>query len=84
MKKVKITKIKDDVFNNNHPNGINEGYEKIGFEFKPPKIGERYYVLRLNNKIDRNPFSTSIVMELPDKDGIFKTTFSTYKIEYLE
>ena len=74
--KVRITKITDDVFNGNHPNGINEGFVKEGIELKPIKIGERYYV-GLN-------FSTSIVKKLPDENGIFKTNYSTYKLEYLE
>ncbi len=82
MKKIKLTKLSDDYFNGNHPNGVNTGYEKIGFELNPPKLGERYYVLA-NNKLDRYPFSTSIVTSLPDKDGVFKTTYSTYRVEYI-
>ena len=75
MKKVRITKLTDDKFNGNHPNGIFEGYVKEGIEIEPPTIGERYYV---------NDFSTSVLKSLPDKKGVFKTTYSTYKIEYLD
>ena len=82
MKKIKLIKLSDDYFNGNHPNGVNIGYEKIGFELNPPKLGERYYVLA-NAKLDRYPFSTSIVTSLPDKDGVFKTTYSTYRVEYI-
>ena len=59
MKKVKLIKISDDIFGGNHPNGINEGYVKHGFEIEPPTIGNRYFVLE--GKLDSWPFSTSIV-----------------------
>ena len=77
------------VFQVNYPPTQSDGmgftlhyYEKIGFELNPPKLGERYYVLT-NAKLDRYPFSTSIVTTLPDKNGVFKTTYSTYRVEYI-
>jgi hypothetical protein len=80
MRRVKLTKLSDDVFGGNHPNGINEGYVAKGFEMNPPTIGERYAVLC--SKMDFWPFSTSIVQSEVDENGIFKTTYSTYKVEY--
>ncbi len=83
MRRVKLVKLKDDVFNNNHPNGINEGYVKEGFETNPPTIGERYEIYNSKMMTDW-PFSTSAVKSLPDENGIFKTTYSTYKVKYEE
>jgi len=81
MKRIKLTKLSDDAFDGNHPNGIYEGHVEEGFEVNPPTIGERYYVRK--SKMDAwIPFSTSIVKSLPDENGIFKTTYSTYKVEY--
>lgn len=70
---VRITKIIDHEFNGNHPNGINTGFIKQGVEVEPPQIGERYYV-GLN-------FSTSPVTKITK--GTIKTTYSTYKLEYI-
>jgi hypothetical protein len=80
MKRLKLTKLSDDAFEGNHPNGINEGYVIEGFEIEPPTIGERYAVLR--SKMDSWSFSTSMVTSPLDENGIFKTTYSTYKVEY--
>lgn len=80
MKKVKLTKISDDVFNGKHPDGIFEGYVKEGLESRPPAIGERYYV---QGRSISSIFITSPVTVLPDENGVFKTTYSTYKLEYL-
>lgn len=73
-KKVRLTKISDDYFEGNHPNNINAGYKEIGYMTREPEIGERFYV---------GFFSTSPVISLLDKNGIFKTTYSTYKLEIL-
>ena len=80
MKRIKLTKLSDDTFSGNHPNGINEGYVAVGFEIEPPTIGERYAVRF--SKMDTWPFSTSIVRTEVDENGIFKTLYSTYKVEY--
>lgn len=74
MKKVRIIKISDDIFNGIHPNNINTGYVKEGYELDPLKVGERYCVGSLR---------TSLVTEIVS-DTIFKTENSTYKIEYLD
>jgi len=74
-KTVKLTKLKDNRFNGRHPNGINEGYVKEGIMQHLPKIGERFYV---------GAFSTSPVLSEIDEDGIFETTYSTYKLEIIK
>ncbi len=73
--KVKLTKISDDYFKGNHPNGIYKGYIKEGYTPKLPTIGERFYV---------GAFSTSLVIKELNQENIFKTTYSTYKLEILE
>lgn len=76
MIKVKLTKLIDNTFNGNHPNGIYEGYIKIGMipdDYKPT-IGERFYI---------TTFSTSPVTTEMNENGIFNTTYSTYKLEYI-
>ena len=81
MVKIKLTKLSDDAFNGNHPNGINEGYTKIGYMIKKPTIGERFFVYQSKMY---SGFSTSIVTKKMNKEGIFKTTYSTYKIEIID
>lgn len=71
---VKIVKISDDVFNGNHPNYINTGYEQIGEVQKDITIGERFNVIGKNDYL-----STSIVTAIID-DETFKTMNSTYKV----
>lgn len=76
LKKVTLTKLSDDAFNGNHPNGVYAGMVIKGLELVPPTIGERYVVHCPDG------FSTSIVTELPNKKGIFKTMYSTYQLKY--
>lgn len=75
MGKIKLTKLSDDHFNGNHPNNIHEGFTKIGIINELPRLDERFYV---------ELFSTSIVTKELDENNIFKTLYSTYKIEYLD
>lgn len=81
MRRIKITKLSDDYFKGNHPNGIIEGYAKEGFMINKPKIGERFTVHESKLYFS---FTTSEVTEELNKDNIFKTTYSTYKLEYLD
>lgn len=78
--RVKVTKLKDDAFDGNHPNGIDEGYTLIGSYDKEPTVGERFMV---HGKKMWDYLHTSIVTEPLNEEGIFKTTYSTYKIEKL-
>lgn len=85
MKRIRLIKLTDDYFNGNHPNGIYEGYTVEGEITELPKLGERFYPEQ-RQKMDlyNRGFSTSPVTEELNEDGIFKTTYSTYKIEYLD
>lgn len=74
--KVKITKLSDDHFEGNHPNGINTGFVKEGIIFDKPKVGEMFHV-------GFSGFHTSKVTDIID-ENTFKTIYSTYKIEYLK
>lgn len=74
----KLEKLKDEVFNGNHPNGIDEGMYWTGHINSKPLIGERFH---FGNHLDhpRNHLYTSIVTELLE-DGKFKTSNSIYKL----
>lgn len=88
MKKVKLTKISDDFFDGNHPNSINVGYEVEGAMQDHPTIGSRFTILKekeyLGKPVMMGIFSTSPVTSKLDENNEFKTTYSTYKIEYLD
>jgi hypothetical protein len=79
--RVKVTKLKDEVFNGTHPNEIDEGYNIIGMYDKEPTVGERFIVY---GKRLYNLLSTSPVTEALNTEGIFKTENSTYKIEQIK
>ena len=74
---VVLIKISDDKFNGNHPNGIIEGYTKVGKLINDVVIGDQ--ILVVNNT---RYLRTSEVTEIID-DITFKTENSTYKIEVL-
>jgi len=80
MKKIRLTKISDDIFGGNHPNGINKGYTRDGYMIHKPKEGEEFilYLSKLHPYL-----YTSIVTKKLNKKNIFKTTYSTYQIEYI-
>lgn len=75
-RKIKLTKLSDDEFEGNHPNGIYAGYTKTGYIKDLPKVGERFYISGAD-------FSTSIVVKELNENNVFETLYSTYKIEYL-
>jgi hypothetical protein len=72
----KITKLKDDRFFGNHPNGIDEGFE-VSAEIIPliPVVGESYRFGRLLTS------EVTIILEITNNHYLFKTRNSTYKIE---
>jgi hypothetical protein len=72
MRKATLTKLKDNKFDNNHPNNINEGYISKGTVYQEPEVGKRCTVGDLR---------TSTVTEIID-DNTFKTLNSTYSIIY--
>jgi hypothetical protein len=71
--RIKLTKLKDERFDGQHPNRINEGYTKEGEMQQSPVVGEAFYL---------ESFNTSTVTELLPGD-MFRTLNSVYKIEYL-
>lgn len=73
LKRAKLTKIKDNRFGEEHPNGINTGYRREGYLIQEPKVG-------VSCMLDN--FATSMVTKVLD-DNTFETLNSTYKIEYL-
>lgn len=76
MYRIKLTKLSDDYFKGHHPNMIFEGHKESGIVNVLPVIGERFYV---------GSFSTSMVEEIlkqSEKEIIFKTVYSTYKLEF--
>jgi len=75
LQTAKITKLSDDKFEGQHPNFIDEGYVKEGVFIEVPKVGDNFYL---------HDFRTSIVKEImsqTEKEIIFKTENSTYKLE---
>ena len=81
FKTIRLSKLKDTKFDNNHPNGINEGYVKEGV-INAEKSNEHQCFLII--KGDRF-FNTSQVMELDEQNGydLAHTVNSIYKVEIL-
>lgn len=78
--RVILTKLSDDFFEGNHPNGIYVGLSQIGELIEDITFGER--VLVRGKRYD-DYLHTSKVVDIID-DTTFKTTYSTYKIELYE
>lgn len=80
--KVKLTKISDNKFDGNHPNGINVNYTKSGDLLYAPEISKPVYIMD-----GWRSLKTSLVTEIlsweNDLVTKFKTENSTYTIKYL-
>ena len=76
---IKLTKLKDTKFNNQHPNGINEGYVKEGV-INLEKSNEHQCFLIVQG--DRF-WNTSQVTAIEEKEGydLATTLNSIYKVE---
>ena len=76
---VRLTKLKDNKFNNEHPNGINEGYVKEG-TINVEKSNEHQCFLIVEGM---RFWNTSQVSAIEEKEGydIATTLNSTYKVE---
>jgi hypothetical protein len=76
---IRLTKLKDTKFDNNHPNQINEGYVKEGI-INVEKSNEHQCFLMI--KGDRF-FNTSQVLEIDEQVGydLVYTLNSIYKVE---
>jgi hypothetical protein len=86
-KAIVLEKISDDVFNGNHPNGVNEGmtwkYYGDKKNFKNPEIDKRYHFRYLPTRFLSTSVVTSIQGSIVEKKKeilIFKTENSTYSI----
>lgn len=76
MKKYRLTKVSDDVFDGKHPNDISEGYIREGeLLYGLPKVGESFYI---------SMFFTSVVTIEMNEEGMFETLNSKYKLEELD
>ncbi len=89
----KITKLSDDVFNGQHPNNINEGYENygcIGHDIESltqfnELVGGPFYLTTSINRYLRTSYITSIEsIDETNKVVVFKTKNSTYKLEVFD
>lgn len=70
----KLIKLVDN-FQGKHPNGIDEGYTKYARqEILPPTLGNPFYFGRLKTS------PVTEVVSNTDKELIFKTCNSTYKV----
>jgi len=80
MKYIVLEKIKDKVYDNDHPNGVNVGSTVVrGLAIDPIVIGKQFL---LYNNVGM-PFSwTSKVLSFTDT--IIETKNSTYKIHYMK
>lgn len=78
MKKYRLTKLSDDMFEGKHPNFVYAGRYEEGHITSQPKVGERFL---FGTGLDhpRNHLLTSIVTEILE-DGKFKTINSTYQL----
>lgn len=77
---ISITKLSDEVFNNDHPNGINPGYVNSGYVHELPIVGAPFIIETGINRI----LKTSPVVSYDPKTGILKTENSTYQIKIIK
>ena len=73
-----LTKLSDDKFNGDHPNGINKGYSRLGYAWEDPTIGESFTIGTL--------WTSRVTEILTEKNTdnthevIFTTENSTYQL----
>lgn len=78
--RVKLEKIHDKVFGDDHPNGINTGSVREGWMFRSPKVGEAMWLFpgkMMKLGIILSAFRTSFVTEIQD-GGVIHTENSIY------
>jgi hypothetical protein len=76
---VRLIKLKDNKFNNEHPNGINEGYVKEGVIDVEKSNEHQCFLIIKGDKF----FNTSQVVEIEEHEGydLAHTLNSIYKVE---
>lgn len=80
-KRIKLTKLKDEVFDGTHPNGIYEGFTYKGrFLFDNSVFYQSIILLDKDSH-----FHTSTVVEITEHDGydLVRTMNSIYKLEII-
>jgi len=84
-KKLRLTKITDEVFGGQHPNGIYVGYEAEGWCSYGIKKGMRCTLFRYNTVAEKlgqsYTLSTSIVDSFDEETMILRTQNSKYTVE---
>jgi hypothetical protein len=82
-KTIRVTKIKDNVFDNQHPNGINEGYIKEGMINL--ELSEKHKCLFIHPEKDEYFHTSEIKKTIENEDfDLFYTVNSIYKVEILK
>lgn len=82
-KTIKVTKIKDNVFDNQHPNEINEGYTKEGIINL--ELSEKHKCLFIHPTLDTYFHTSEIKKTIENEDfDVFYTVNSIYKVEIKE
>ena len=82
-KNLKVTKIKDNVFDNNHPNKINEGYVTEGTI--NVKLSEEHKCLFIHPDEEKYFHTSEIKKVIQNEDfDIIYTVNSIYKVEIKE
>ena len=79
---IKVTKLKDNVFNNDHPNSINEGYTAVGV-VNVEESNKAQALLVIKSDETGRFFHTSQVLEIEECTGydLLRTINSIYKVE---
>ena len=78
-KNITLTKISDDMFNGNHPNGYNVGSVLSGYIKKEPKLAERFYLFGSIKGMEYPRFATSAVKRVDFDKMILKTEIQLIK-----
>jgi hypothetical protein len=80
-KYITLTKVSDDVFEGNHPNGVFVGNQLSGYIKTKPVIGEQLYLYPSLKGVLPPCAWTSILVAIDTKSNLIKTENSTYKFE---
>lgn len=77
---IKITKLEDHKFSDQHPNSINVGYKAVGV--LNLELSNKHQCVFINESVDRY-FHTSQVKDIQEFEGydLVKTVNSLYKVE---
>lgn len=74
-----VVKLSDDMYEGFHPNGIREGYSSRGF-VSDLEVGKYFYC----DSLRTSPVTVIISVDDANREIIFKTINSTYRLSLLE